>query len=117
MKLAISFAIVALFATTVLAQTQSKPVHQTQQAVPNKSVLTQADNLQIAVQKICPVSGEALGSMGEAIKVQIGEQIGYLCCKGCQGKQLDATTGKQSRPILRQRKGLVQSWASLSMLT
>ena len=52
--------------------------------------LTEADHLQIAVQKICPVTGEALGTMGEPIKVQVGEQIAYLCCAGCQSKQIAA---------------------------
>ena len=52
--------------------------------------LTENDRLQIAVQKICPVSGGELGSMGEPIKVKVGEQIAYLCCKGCQGKKLNA---------------------------
>ncbi len=52
--------------------------------------LTENDRLQIAVQKTCPVSGGELGSMGEPIKVKVGEQIAYLCCKECQGKKLDA---------------------------
>lgn len=52
--------------------------------------LTEADRLQIAVQKICPVSGEALGTMGEPVKVQAGEQIAWLCCAGCQSKQIAA---------------------------
>ena len=69
--------------TTGLIQQQGQ--HQAAQ-----SNLKQADHLQIAVQKICPVSGGALGSMGEPLKVQVGEQIAYLCCKGCQGKELNA---------------------------
>lgn len=52
--------------------------------------LTDNDRLQIAVQKICPVSGGELGSMGEPVKVKVGEQVAYLCCKGCQNKKLDA---------------------------
>lgn len=52
--------------------------------------LTDNDRLQIAVQKICPVSGGELGSMGEPVKVKVGQQVAYLCCKGCQGKKLDA---------------------------
>jgi len=55
-----------------------------------ESKLTDSDKLQIAVQKICPVMGAKLGSMGEPIKIQIGEQIAYLCCKGCLGKQAKA---------------------------
>jgi hypothetical protein len=50
---------------------------------------SQRDQLQSAVQGICPVSGQALGSMGAPIKVQVGEQTVFLCCKGCLGKQIN----------------------------
>lgn len=49
--------------------------------------LSQHDQLHIAVQAICPVSGQKLGAHGTPIKVKIGEEIVFLCCKGClQGK-------------------------------
>lgn len=43
------------------------------------------DQLRIAVQEICPVSGERLGSMGDPIKVTVGEakEEVFLCCQGC----------------------------------
>jgi hypothetical protein len=37
----------------------------------------------IARQKICPVSGKPLGSMGDPIKVMIGDKPIFLCCRGC----------------------------------
>lgn len=37
----------------------------------------------IAAQEVCPVSGQALGSMGEPIPVTIGAQTVYVCCAGC----------------------------------
>jgi hypothetical protein len=41
----------------------------------------------MAVQEICPVSGQRLGAHGDPIKVQIGQETMFLCCKGClQGK-------------------------------
>lgn len=49
----------------------------------------QQDQLRIAVQEICPVTGEKLGSMGEPLKVQVGEETVFLCCKGCMGKQVN----------------------------
>ena len=79
MKTLLTFVAVALLAVSAIAQ-------ETQQ----KSTLTDADQLQIAVQKICPVSGGALGSMGDPVKVKVGEQVAFLCCKGCQGKELNA---------------------------
>lgn len=43
--------------------------------------------IRMAVQEICPVSGQKLGSHGVPIEVKIGEEQVFLCCKGC-------TTGK-----------------------
>lgn len=37
----------------------------------------------IAKQKVCPVSGQPLGSMGEPIGVAVGDQTIYVCCQGC----------------------------------
>ena len=47
------------------------------------------DQLKIAVQEICPVSGKQLGSMGTPTKVRIGEEELYLCCKGCTAGKID----------------------------
>lgn len=44
---------------------------------------TQRDRLKAAVQKICPVSGQKLGDHGPPIKVRIGQEEVFLCCKGC----------------------------------
>jgi hypothetical protein len=51
--------------------------------------LSQRDQLRIAVQDICPISGQRLGSMGAPIKVQVGEETVFLCCKGCLQKQIN----------------------------
>ena len=40
----------------------------------------------IARQKVCPVSGEPLGSMGKPVAVDAGSQTVYVCCAGCVGK-------------------------------
>ncbi|GAA4469971.1 hypothetical protein [Novipirellula rosea] len=44
---------------------------------------TQADAALIAQQKNCPVMDEPLGSMGDPIKVMVGDKPIFLCCKGC----------------------------------
>ncbi|MEO8269885.1 MAG: hypothetical protein ABI557_09195 [Aureliella sp.] len=44
---------------------------------------TAADADAIARQKVCPVMDEPLGSMGDPIKVMIGDKPVFLCCKGC----------------------------------
>jgi hypothetical protein len=48
--------------------------------------LTAADRELIAKQKVCPVSGQALGSMGDPIKVVVKGQTVFLCCSGCVEK-------------------------------
>lgn len=50
-----------------------------------------SDNVFVAIQKLCPVSGQPLGQHGPPIKATAGkqkEQV-FLCCKGCFGKQID----------------------------
>ena len=47
------------------------------------------DQLRIAVQEICPVSGGKLGSMGAPIKVKVGKETIFLCCKGCMKQKLN----------------------------
>jgi len=39
-------------------------------------------------QKICPVSGEELGSMGAPIKVDVKGQPVFICCEGCKEELL-----------------------------
>lgn len=100
MKSLVTFGLMAMFASVTLAQTQ-QPTQRTE----TTSTLTEADHLQIAVQKICPVLGSELGSMGQPFKVMIGEQVAFLCCQGCQGKQVNAQHWKaiQARIAIAQR--------------
>ena len=67
--------------------------------------LTEADQLLIAVQKICPVMGSELGSMGDPIKVEIDGQTAFLCCKGCQGKHADEEHWKTIQTNLAKAQG------------
>lgn len=48
--------------------------------------LTESDRPGIAEQRACPVMGAELGSMGPPVKLLIGDQAVYLCCKGCIDK-------------------------------
>jgi hypothetical protein len=50
------------------------------------SVATHADQRAIAAQRVCKVSGKALGSMGVPIKVTRGTSSTFLCCRGCMTK-------------------------------
>ena len=53
-----------------------------------KSSLSAFDQIKIAVQQICPVSGKQLGSMGDPHKVKIGQEELFLCCPGCTQGQV-----------------------------
>lgn len=92
MKTVFTLVVAALFVAPIYAQTNQAGQDSAQkgQQIGTESTLTEAEQVQIAVQKICPVTGQALGSKGEPVKVQVGEQVAYLCCQGCQGKELNA---------------------------
>jgi hypothetical protein len=48
--------------------------------------LSESDRAGIARQKVCPVTGAVLGSMGDPVKVLVGGEPLYLCCEGCVAK-------------------------------
>jgi hypothetical protein len=56
---------------------------------PDKEKMTR-DQLRAAVQKICPVSGNKLGAHGTPVKVKMGKETVFLCCKGCLKGKVDA---------------------------
>lgn len=43
-----------------------------------------SEEVRVAVQQICPVSGLELGAHGPPVKVKIGQQEMFLCCESCQ---------------------------------
>lgn len=44
----------------------------------------------IAYQKICPVTGLKLGSMGHPIKLTVNDQTVFICCDGCKTPLLES---------------------------
>lgn len=48
--------------------------------------LSEADRIAALAQKVCPVSGEPLGSMGTPIKVTADGRDVFLCCESCKEK-------------------------------
>ncbi len=53
--------------------------------------LPEADRKLAEAQKICPVGGAALGTMGAPYKVMVkaddgAERTVFLCCEGCKGE-------------------------------
>jgi len=73
------------------------------------------DRLIAAVQEICPVSGQELGSHGPPVKVRVGEgrQEVFLCCDACADQSLDEehwraihvnfATAQASCPIMKHK--------------
>jgi membrane fusion protein, copper/silver efflux system len=47
--------------------------------------LSPEDRQLALAQKVCPVTGAKLGSMGTPYKVTLGNRAVFLCCKGCEG--------------------------------
>jgi YHS domain-containing protein len=50
--------------------------------------LSAEDRVLAMKQKVCPVTGEALGSMGVPLKMEVKGQTVFLCCEGCKDKLL-----------------------------
>ena len=48
--------------------------------------LSATDRKAAEAQKMCPVSNQALGSMGTPIKVVVGDRQLFVCCAGCVDK-------------------------------
>ncbi len=48
--------------------------------------LPEADRAKAIAQKLCPVSGEPLGSMGAPVKVAVKETSVFICCESCRKK-------------------------------
>lgn len=46
--------------------------------------LPEADRILALKQRICPVSGEPLGSMGKPVKMTVKGRVVFLCCAGCE---------------------------------
>ena len=47
------------------------------------------DQARAMVQKICPVSGNALGALGVPDKVRVGKLDVFLCCEGCRDGKIN----------------------------
>jgi hypothetical protein len=71
---------IILTALTVALALQSQSVAQE---------ISKSEQIRIAVQQICPVSGQKLEAHGNPVLVKVGEEVVYLCCQGCVGSKVD----------------------------
>jgi Cu(I)/Ag(I) efflux system membrane fusion protein len=56
----------------------------TDDKLPGLAELSEADRKAAERQKICPVTGERLGSMGKPYKITVKGREIFLCCDGCK---------------------------------
>lgn len=54
-----------------------------EEAVAALSQLSDSDREAALEQKVCPVSGKPLGSMGKPIKVEVEDGQVFVCCAAC----------------------------------
>ncbi len=47
------------------------------------------DKVRVATQGICPISGNKLGAHGAPLKVTVGKETVFLCCRGCLSRKID----------------------------
>lgn len=66
------------------AESESEPGAEAEEIRQALAELPAADRTAVQRQKICPVTGLPLGSMGAPIKAAAGERVVWLCCEGCQ---------------------------------
>jgi len=60
--------------------------------------LSATDRVLAERQRVCPVAGMRLGSMGVPIRVEVGDQSVFICCEGCRDRLL----GEPGRYLRRQ---------------
>jgi hypothetical protein len=71
--------------TAALAQAKPEVAVATPTPTPKPAPAPKLSDAQrIAQQKVCPVTGAALGSMGKPVKVVVKGQTVFLCCAGCK---------------------------------
>lgn len=68
------------------ATPQGADAHETTTA---KARNSNSDSASIAAQRICPVTGKALGSMGMPVRVEVADRVVFLCCAGCESALRD----------------------------
>lgn len=54
----------------------------------DKDGAKKTEQLLIRAQKVCPVTGKDLTSMGGAVKATVSKATVFLCCKGCFKKKI-----------------------------
>jgi hypothetical protein len=98
MKVSQWFGLTALLGLAILAGCQNSETPPTKPAAEKNAKETEAqaslaelppaDRPLAEKQRLCPVTGGALGEMGTPVKVDIKGQTVFLCCDACKNKAL-----------------------------
>lgn len=65
--------------------------------------LSAEDKEMVAAQKVCPVSGKELGSMGPLIKMVVKGETIFLCCPDCK-KEVEKNPDKYIAKVAELKK-------------
>lgn len=66
------------------SQTAASPASTPTGETATHEAFSSAEGAQVARQKVCPVTGKELGSMGTPVRVTVAGQDVFLCCDGCE---------------------------------
>jgi Cu(I)/Ag(I) efflux system membrane fusion protein len=66
----------------------TRGVGQSAPAAPSTSPSSPSAEARLLVerQKICPVTGAPLDSMGGPVRVEVAGRVVFICCKGCEAE-------------------------------
>jgi YHS domain-containing protein len=64
----------------------AKDSDKTADDLPGLKELDEADRKLAVIQKVCPKTGEPLGSMGKPFKIKLNGREFFLCCEGCEAE-------------------------------
>ena len=64
-------------------EAQAKPPQQIPATMKGIARLSSEDQQAALAQRICPVTGDLLGSQGKPLRVQIGDRTVFVCCDDC----------------------------------
>ena len=68
--------------------------------------LSEHDRVRSAVQAICPVSGKPLGEHGPPIKVRVGKEVLFVCCRACLQGRINPQAWRQIHENFRRAQGI-----------
>ncbi|MHC4955614.1 MAG: hypothetical protein ACYTGZ_17320 [Planctomycetota bacterium] len=85
------FALVAALVLAACGEPEAESTGSDPSVEAPEHTLSPEDAKLAEAQRLCPVSDEVLGEMGEPVKVMVGDRAVFICCEGCRKKLLADT--------------------------